>query len=347
MMTGDLMEWFDTISDSPSGWMRRSGTGSLAWDHAGTHRSDTPWASDPGEPSRPWLGRMMLDQVGDFLRLHRERFLQWWDPDSAPDEPLGSPLFFHHIAKTGGTSLIRGLRAVTPAKLCLTERGNVSTGFIAALVARGLRSGQFIYGHPLTGAVLPLRGKARIVTMLRDPADQVISNYFWLRKDRRVPDHRAARQLGFREFLVTHPYFAIFQTASLHVGIEERPLARAEDLIDRMPAIVEYLAEMHAVAIPAMSDRLFGRLVAEMNIKNPPNLPHRNKTRLSAESRAELREQFADLQNHPDLAHLFAAERNVYEKARSLAGGRLGSDEPTRSEPSHHVLGVATAPKGC
>src|SRR5271168_1065566 len=117
--------------------MRLSGTGPIAWNHTGTHRLVTPWALDPREPSSPWHGRMMLDQVGDFLRLHRERLVQWWNPDSAASEPLGPPLFFHHIAKTGGTSLIRGLRAVTPASLCLTERGNLSTGFIAALMERG------------------------------------------------------------------------------------------------------------------------------------------------------------------------------------------------------------------
>ncbi|MEA2737148.1 MAG: hypothetical protein QOH05_455 [Acetobacteraceae bacterium] len=264
--------------------------------------------------------RMMLDQLGDFVRLHRERLAQWLDPHRAIDEPPGRPLFFHHIAKTGGTSLVRGLRAVTPATSCLTERGNLSAGFVEALVARGLRSSQFIHGHPLTGAVLPVRGKARIVTMLREPRDQAISNYFWLRKDRRVPDHRAARQLGFREFLVSHPYFAIFQTASLHVAIEERPIARAEDLIDRLPAIFAYLEEMHAVAIPSMSDQLFRRLAGEMAIENPRPLPHRNETRLSAERRAELREQFAELQTHPDLAPLFAAERAVYQRARALAG---------------------------
>jgi hypothetical protein len=46
-------------------------------------------------------GRMMLDQIGDFLRLQRERLVQWWDPDSATDQPPGQPLFFLHIAKTG------------------------------------------------------------------------------------------------------------------------------------------------------------------------------------------------------------------------------------------------------
>ena len=189
-------------------------------------------------------------------------------------------------------------------------------------MAGGLRSRQFIYGHPLTGAVRPLRGRARIITVLRDPCDQVISNYFWVRKDRRVPDHRAARQLDFREFIATHPYFAIFQTASLHLGIEERPIVRAEDLIDRLPAVFAYLEEMHAVALPAMSQQLFGRLMAEMDIQDPPVLPYRNKTRLSVAHRAQLREQFADLQSIPALSPLFVAERAVYERARSLAGGQ-------------------------
>jgi hypothetical protein len=271
---------------------------------------------------------MMLDQVGDFLRLQHERLMQWWDPDSEADEPLGQPLFFHHVAKTGGTSLIRGLRAVTSARLCMTERGNLSMEFVNALLARGLRSGQFIYGHPLTGAARPLRGRARIVTVLRDPCDQVISNYFWLRKDRRVPDHTAARQLGFREFIASHPYFAIFQTASLHVGIEERPLARTEDLIDRLPAIFAYLDEMHAVATPSMSDELFGRLTVEMNVADPPGLPRRNKTRLSPARRDELREQFAELQRRSDLAPLFEAERAVYDHVRSLANRTLRLQGP-------------------
>ena len=276
---------------------------------------------------------MMLDQLGDFLRLQTERLMHWWNPDGDADNPPGHPLFFHHIAKTGGTSLVRGLRAVTPARLCLTERGNFSAGFVEALVADGLRSRQFIYGHPLTGAVRPMRGQARIITMLRDPCDQVISNYLWLRKDWRVPTIGWRTDWNFGKFIATHPYFAIFQTASLHVGIEERPIARAEDLIDRLPAIFAYLEEMHAVAIPAMSDQLFSRLMAEMNIQDPPTLPYRRKTRLSVARRAQLREQFADLQSVPALAPLFAAERAVYEKARSLVGGRVGSqaeEQPNR-----------------
>ena len=131
----------------------------------------------------------MLDQVLDFTRQHCGRWLQLWGTNNAAGVRLGEPLFFHHVAKTGGTSLIQAIRAVTPPRLCFTERGNLSAPFVDALVARGLVPGQFIHGHPGTGAAQPLRGRARIVTLLREPCDQVISNYFWLRKDWRVPAH--------------------------------------------------------------------------------------------------------------------------------------------------------------
>jgi hypothetical protein len=268
-------------------------------------------------------GLIVLDRIGDYARLQGERLAAWFNPASVTPELPGQPLVFHHIAKTGGTSLIRGLRAVTPARLCLTEHGNLSRAFVDDLVVRGLLSRQFIFGHPLTGAVLPLLGRARIVTILRDPCEQAISNYFWLRADRHVADHRAARQMGFREFLVSHPYFAIFQTASLHVGIQERPIARAEDLIERLPAIIAYLESMQAVAIPAMANRLYGKLVAAMDFPAAPKLPYRRLSAVSPAQRAELHEQFLSLQNHPSLAPLLAAEQFVYEKACSLANQNL------------------------
>ncbi len=233
--------------------------------------------------------------------------------------PSWEPLFFHHIAKTAGTSLIRALRALTPRDLRCTERGNLSAAYSAALVARGLRPGQFIYGHPGTAAALPLRGRVRIVTLLRNPRDQAISNYFWLRKDFRVPDHAAARRLGFRDFLLSHPYFAIFQAASLHVGIERTPLRRTEDLIDRLPLIFAYLEEMHLVGTVGQVEAFFARLAGEMGRAVPPPLPHRRRTWLTAARRAALAAEFDALQQHPVLGPLLAAEQAVYAKAQALA----------------------------
>lgn len=245
--------------------------------------------------------------------------MQWLERTRSVDACSGAPLVFHHIAKTGGTSLIKALRSITPARLTFSEGGNLSVRFVENLVARGLVSGQFIYGHPKTGAALPVRGLARIITLLREPRGQVISNYLWLRRRPWLPDHAAARRLDFREFLLSHPYFAIFQTASLHVGIEEHPITRAEDLIDRLPQIFSYLDEMYLIGAVDSGQQMFTHLAAEKGIHEVSKFPHHRKTRLSPARRAALEEQFAELQSHPSLAPLFAAERTVFERARSLA----------------------------
>jgi hypothetical protein len=272
--------------------------------------------------------KALLEHVIDLAFQRGDRWLQRFGVKPADRGRLSEPIFFHHVAKTGGTSFIKAMRAVTPRRLCRTEWGNLSLEFVDRLVAQGLRPGEFIYGHPGAGAVRPLRGRARFITLLREPCDQVISNYFWLRKDWRVPDHRAAKQLGFREFLLTHPYFTVFQAASLHLAIQEQPIARTEDLIDRLPLILSYLDEMDYVSMPEHAARLYGALVAEMGLADRPKFPHRRKTRLRPSHRAMLREQFQELQTHPSLAALFAVERAVYDKARAVSGRWAGTSSP-------------------
>jgi hypothetical protein len=231
----------------------------------------------------------------------------------------GEPLFFHHVAKTGGTSFVEAMRNITPQALQSTQPGSLTLEFVQELLGHGLRPGQFIYGHVATGAALPLRGRTRIITLLRDPCEQAISNYYALLNDYRLPDARAAWRLGFHRFLLTYPYFAIFQTASLHVGIEETPLSRTEDLIDRLPVLFDYLDEMHAVGTPKLAAALFRRLAAERGIGDPKPYPHRTRTRLLPSRRETLQEQYADLQRDPTLGPLIAAEQALYQKALERA----------------------------
>jgi hypothetical protein len=244
-----------------------------------------------------------------------------WQHDRAKDagETLGEPLFFHHVAKTGGTSLIQAFCEITPRALQSARHGTLTAEFAQGLVARGLRHGEFIYGHPGSGAALVLRGCTQMITLLRDPCDQAISNFYSLRNDPRLPDSRAAWRLGFREFLLRYPYYAIFQTASLHLGIEERPLSGTSELIDRLPVIFDYLDEMHAVGTPTLAAEMFRRIAAERGVNNARRYPHRFRTRLFPSRRAVMREQYEALQDHPELRPLLAAERALYEKAQSLA----------------------------
>ncbi len=243
----------------------------------------------------------------------------------------GEPIFFHHVAKTGGTSLVEAMRVITPLELLSEQPGALTTEFTQALVARGLRRGQFIFGHAATSAALPLRGRTRIITLLRDPCEQAISNYYALLNDYRLPDARAAWRLGFREFFKANPYFLIFQTGSLHVGIEERPLQRTEDLIDRLPAIFDYLDEMHAVGTPTLAAELFRRMAAERGIHDPQAYPHYTRTRLFPWRRKALEDQYAELRQDPELRPLMEAEQALYRKAleRVAACGLTSAPAPS------------------
>jgi len=97
--------------------------------------------------------------MDEYTAYQIERRLRRIERMKSTEYNLGEPMFFHHIAKTGGTSLIEALRAIIPSALAFSERGNLSAKLVEKLIARGLRSNQFIYGHPGTGAARPLRGR--------------------------------------------------------------------------------------------------------------------------------------------------------------------------------------------
>jgi hypothetical protein len=258
------------------------------------------------------------------------RWLRWLTGCDPAQYGVGHPLFFHHVPKTAGTSLIKAIGKMVLPELAFSEKGNLSAGFVAKLVEHGLTPGQFIHGHPGTGAAMPLRGRAHIVTLLREPRAQVISNYLYVRFDRGVPDHRASRALGFREFVLARPRYAIFQTASLHLGIDQRPVGRAEDFIDMVPQILAYLDEMTLVGVVDQANAFMSRLAEIMSWPQTPPFPHRRRARISRKQRERMQAQFAELQSHPMLSSLFAAERAVYLYARALAALKNSVRGPPR-----------------
>lgn len=230
--------------------------------------------------------------------------------------PLGEPIVFHHVHKTGGTSFNEALRGLTP--LYCHAGGNLSPAYAERLIALGLRSQQIISGHAATSAMLPFRGRARLITVVRKPASQVISNYLWIRRHARISDHRLAKTLNLRDFLLQRPYFIAFQTASLHVGIETAPLRRTEDLFDRLPTIHAYLASMHRVGVTDRLQDFITAIAAEFD-KPAPVLARQLETRITPAERAELEAQFAEAERHPAIAHLFDLDRGLYERAQRLA----------------------------
>ena len=262
------------------------------------------------------------------------------DCDAAP------PLFFHHIAKTGGTSFVRAMRTMVPRALQASENGDLSAAFVQRLTAEGLKPGQFIYGHPGARAALPLRGKCCMTVLLREPREQAISNYLWILRDWRLPDHAAAKAGDFRAFLKARPYFAIFQTASLHVGVEQRPIERAEDLIDRLPDLIDYLGEFELIGTTETEEALFLRACRILQLADPPRFPHHRKSAVSAARRQEMREQYEDLEHDPALGALIRAEQALYLEARTLAALETAAEPTDRAPASRFMLNASLGRHG-
>ncbi len=232
-------------------------------------------------------------------------------------------LFFHHIAKTGGTSFIRTMRTMVPPELQASENGDVSVWFVERLIAAGLKPGQFIYGHPGPGAAAPLRDRACMAVMLRQPREQAISNYLWVQQDWRLPDHAAASALDFRGFLAARPYFAIFQAASLHVGLNIRPLDRLPALVDALPALTDYLGQFQLVGVTEQAPDFYAEACRILGLPHPPKLPHHRKSRIPQQDRQQMREQYEGLRTDPELGPLIAAEEALF-----LACQRIRHREP-------------------
>jgi hypothetical protein len=165
-----------------------------------------------------------------------------------------------------------------------------------------------------------------------------------VRFDRGVPDHGASRALGFREFVLARPRYAIFQTASLHLGIAQRPVGRAEDFIDMVPQILAYLDEMALVGAVDQASGFMFRLAEIMGWPRTPHFPHRRKARISRKRRERMRAQFADLESHPMLSSLFAVERAVYLHARAIAEKSFACSQPRERSRANPLVGASDRP---
>lgn len=232
------------------------------------------------------------------------------------------PLFFHHISKTAGTSVIAAIRSMTKRSSVISKGGNLPLAFVQKIVSAGLRHDQFIHGHPAHGVSAVLRGKTRIITLLRDPVEQSISNYLFIRSDFGNPDRRAARRMGFAEFIRAHPYYAGFQAGSLAVGLRTELPSGAAELAECLPEICAFLDEMFVVGTVERVQDFMQDLAHAMDWQSVPNLRHLRKSRASQRERTALRMLRATLEDDPDLAPRFAVERAVYEYAAAIAARR-------------------------
>lgn len=274
--------------------------------------------------------------------------------------PSPGPLFFLHIPKTGGSSLIGALRTQTPPDQIFTEAENsLSRACTERLAASELPPTALLHGHPAWGACLPYRGKARFLTLLRDPGSQIVSHYLHALRDPSLPQHGAAKGLGFEAFLRAFPFNIVVQTNHLHLAVTdgEEELRRA--LADpaagtafdlegyfarRLGGVFGFLEEMLLVGVLEQVDEFLACLADELEWSHMPRLPHVNPAPPEQRDQAvTLLGRLRELERDPALAPLFAIEHATYARARSLVSAARLRRFRERMRRGDHQAGLAAA----
>ena len=101
---------------------------------------------------------------------------------------------------------------------------------------------------------------------------------------------------------------------------------------------------MALVGVVDQASEFMLRLAEIMGWPQTPHFPHRRKSRISRKQREWMQAQFADLQSHPMLSSLFAAERAVYLHARAIAEKNLVRSPPRGHFPANQFVVVGDRP---
>jgi hypothetical protein len=209
-------------------------------------------------------------------------------------------LFFVHIPKTAGTSLVTAMQAhFLPNRICPREY----TEALGRLDPVELRwQYDFIPAH--TGMDVAERIGTDLVTVLREPTDRVLSLYnYW----RSVPDESAvvyesgkvdpavslAKSLSFRDFILSdHPRILhdinngqTFQIASSNNAIGRRALA-GKDAAEILQIAQDNLQKMQAVGRTENLDVFRQQMLENLDMKL--DIPFHNKTQKSFIDRQKL-----------------------------------------------------------
>jgi|GEM_PF-3206236 len=253
------------------------------------------------------------------------------------DRILGQdrPLCFVHVPKTGGTSLSDAIARHYPQDRVFADRGVVHTDYLQSVIDH-LAERVFVTGHFEPDALEMLGDDIDIVTMLRRPDAQGVSQYLHVRSDAENPLHADATRLPLSDFVRTHKGVILCQSIALCRAFSSTQTRFDPRQPDHLSRVLGLLQQKAIVGVTEQAEPFCAALADRMALRRPIELPTMNAAvsrGTSPTTQLRLTQDYATLRQDPELAELFAIEDRVYATAERLARGFLDRRRLVVSRP--------------
>lgn len=175
-----------------------------------------------------------MQQLDSNLGSHieRQKAISAIMASLTPRSPAGWPLpilqnnlYFHHIHGTGGTTLARVLAKSTPSlRMVHVARGAPGIVVGDPSILQNSGEGCMFYGHNLFGLVEKASIMNLYMTMLRNPYDRLITDFFWGYLHEPFTTTFSARDAmkHFTEFVEKHEHLEFYIHQCSHLDFNTR-----------------------------------------------------------------------------------------------------------------------------
>jgi hypothetical protein len=236
------------------------------------------------------------------------------------DNPGASPrkIAFIHIRKTAGSTLLDAIsRNYSPdQQLLIDGRPHYREAVSKSLAGLSKRPVRLIYGHMGFGIAKYLPPDFSMITILRDPMERVLSQYYFLRGRKNSPE--SYYQKHSLEYALSDPevnhYFSNVQTrvlSSVEVQISQKPVADMGQ--QDLKAALANLKRLSLLGFTEQFDSMMIALSMKFRLKTDEfTVQKRNRSRPPV---TEIPRRTRQL-----IARANELDRELYSEARKLAG---------------------------